>query len=68
MRTFLLALLLVGCVDTDPSVPPQPPEVYCPAQGSRCGCSGFDKAECDSECCQWFVGAGCDCRPQRDAR
>lgn len=33
----------------------------CPTT-SNCGCSGKNKAPCESDpCCQWIVGTGCRC-------
>lgn len=33
------------------------------ASTSQCGCSGKNKAPCESDpCCRWVVGEGCKCR------
>lgn len=33
----------------------------CPSTAA-CGCSNLRKAECNTLCCAWTVGEGCDCR------
>ena len=35
----------------------------CPST-SACGCSGYNKAECEanSDCCKWTTGQGCGCK------
>ena len=33
----------------------------CPST-SNCGCSSKNKAECNTRCCAWVVGQGCNCR------
>jgi hypothetical protein len=38
-----------------------PATTGCPTT-SNCGCSGKNKAPCESDpCCQWIVGTGCKC-------
>ena len=33
----------------------------CPTT-SACGCSNLNQADCNTNCCAWYTGQGCDCR------
>jgi len=57
-----LVIILSSCIgeDSDPVLPGG--NGGCPTT-SACGCSGYNKSDCETHsCCKWTVGQGCGCK------